>query len=116
MAFPHVNIDPTVEKFVKLQAIFVKHFCEYFSVKIIHIEDPDFTFKIPHILDHLMCFGLMDRKFVLVHAELFYQLHKGIDCESIMLHGNTELFAGLLFGNIFGFHQFVLLYYLPRVP
>ena len=101
---------------MKLQSILVKHFCKYFAVKIIHIEDPDLTFKVPHILDHLMCLGLMDCKFVLIHAKLFYQLHKGIDRKSIMLHGNTEFFSGLFFGDIFGFHQFVLFYYLPCIP
>ena len=93
MPLPHINVDPTVEKFVKLQTILVKHFCKYLTVKIIYVEDPDLTLEITDILDDLMRLGLVDRKFVLIHAELLYQLHKGINCKGIMLHGNTEFFA-----------------------
>ena len=115
MTFPHVYIDPAVEELMKLQSIFMKHFCKYLAVKIIHIKNSDLTFKISHILNHLMSLRFMNRKFIFIHTELLHQLHKSIYRKCIMLHGNAEFLAGLLFGNVFCLHQLVLLNHLPGI-
>lgn len=59
---------------------------ENFPVKLIDIQNPDLTFEILNVLNHVICFCFMNSKLVFFHAELSHHLYKGIYCKCIVLH------------------------------
>ena len=93
---------------MEFEFVFFKKFRNYFTVKIIKIENTYLTFKLLYILNNIICFCLIHGKIIAVHSELFYHFGKCVYRKSIMLRGNAETFLDFTARYIFVFNQFVL--------
>ena len=115
MPFPKINIDTTVQNWMKFQIRLLNHLRQYLLIKIIDINNSYLAAKFLYIFNDFICFRLTDRKLVLIHAKLSDHFHKCINCKCIMLHRYSEFFLYIFTFDIMRLNQFILFYNLSCV-
>ena len=116
ISLPEEYIDSTVKQLSKFHCVFLKNLLHHLPVKIIEIQNPDFTFLISYVLNNFMSLCLMNRKLKIIHPKILCHFNKGLDRKGIMLHGYTEFLFWFLFLNKLLFHQLILLQNLSCIP
>ena len=101
------------KQFCKLQHIFHQDFPKGLLIKMISVQNPDFTAVIFYIFNDFIGFGFMNRKLIFIVIKFLCHGNKSFDSKGIMLHGNTEFFLrrSVLYKAVF--HHMIEFHHLP---
>ena len=62
---------------MEFKAVLAEELGESFTVEVIQVQDAQLTLHVPHVVHDRMGLRLMDREFIIVHAEFIYRFNKG---------------------------------------